>query len=322
MEDRQHPNNRSEIIYFTKARTALKYGLQSLGFQKNESILIPDFLCDSVISSIEESTLEFTVYETADDMSPIWASVELNICKNTKALLMVHYFGQPQNINVFRQFSKKHNLLLVEDNAHGHGGTYQNRMLGTFGDIGISSPRKFNECGGLLYLNNNYDKTLLPQLDYETLEKKPIWYKVLLNKYPTLKHQLKLLLRKRYKYENPRAFRAKPEEEFYLPKSNIQRLESLDWNHIANQRRERYLKLKTMAEMKGLKPVFADIALGSNPWCFAAYVENNQAAISWFNWGWRNNIETFSWPALREEQLTEEDKAFNRWKKIVCFNLS
>ena len=214
MEDRQHPNNRSEIIYFTKARTALKYGLQSLGFQKNESILIPDFLCDSVISSIEESTLEFTVYETADDMSPIWASVELNICKNTKAILMVHYFGQPQNINVFQQFSKKHNLLLVEDNAHGHGGTYQNRMLGTFGDIGISSPRKFNECGGLLYLNNNYDKTLLPQLDYETLEKKLIWYRVLLNKYPILKHQLMLLLRKRYKYENPRAFELNPKRNF------------------------------------------------------------------------------------------------------------
>ena len=318
----QHSSEKSEIIYFTKARTALKYGLQTLGLSSDQSILIPDFICDSVISPILENSLQFSVYETTQNLSPVWASVESSMSENTKALLMVHYFGQPQDIDAFKQFAKKHNLFLIEDNAHGHSGTFKNKMLGTFGDIGISSPRKFGESGGLLYLNKNYDKKFLPSLSFDLTEKKITWPKKFLNNYPTIKHRLKLILKKRELYENPRAFRAKPENEFYLSALSVSKLKSLDWDRIAESRRERYLQLQVLAEKRGLKPVFNSISSGSNPWCFAAYAQSNSEAISWFNWGWKNNIEIFSWPVLREEQLSDENKAFQKWKKIVCFILN
>jgi hypothetical protein len=241
---------------------------------------------------------------------------------NTKAILMVHYFGQPQDINAFQQFAQKNSLFLIEDNAHGHSGTYNNKMLGTFGDIGISSPRKFSEAGGVLYLNKNYNKKFLPSLDYGLAEREITWPKVFLNKYPNLKHKLKVMLKRRELYEDPRAFRAKPENEFYLPEHKVQRLESLDWNRIAVSRRSRYLQFQAMAEKKGLDPVFKTIAPGSNPWCFAAYTKSNSEAVSWFNWGWQNNIEIISWPVLREEQISDTNAAFQKWKKIVCFILN
>ena len=72
---------------------------------------------------------------------------------------------------------------------------------------------------------------------------------------------------------------------------------------------------------QGLKPVFKTIEIGSNPWCFPAYASTQTEAIKWFDWGWKNNIEVYSWPVLREEQLCEENSAYSKWKKLVCFSL-
>ena len=45
------------------------------------------------------------------------------IDSNIKAIMMVHYFGQPQDIKKFQTLCNKHKILLIEDNAHGFGGT-------------------------------------------------------------------------------------------------------------------------------------------------------------------------------------------------------
>lgn len=312
---------RGEIIYFTKARTALRYGLKSLGLGKNDGILIPDFICQSVIEPILQNSMSFVVYETEKDLTPNWSTLDNSIGNNIKALLMVHYFGQPQNINKFQEFAKKHNLYLIEDNAHGHAGKLNNKLLGTYGDIGISSPRKFQGAGGTLYLNKNYDKNTMPSLRHEIAEKRNSWSKRLLNNNLKLKHQLKLSFRKREKYEDPRSFREIEGDEFYLADSSIRIIESLDWTEVAELRRKKYFEMQGLAEKNGLQPVFETIELESNPWCFPAYVSTQTEAIKWFDWGWRNNIEVYSWPVLREEQLSEENRAYLKWKKLVCFSL-
>jgi perosamine synthetase len=311
----------SKIIYFTKARTALRYGLKSLGLGKSDAILMPDFICESVFEPIFQNSMSVIVYETELDLRPNWSSMEASINKNTKAVLMVHYFGQPQDINKFQEFAKKHNLYLIEDNAHGHAGKLNNKLLGTYGDIGISSPRKFQGTGGILYLNKNYDKNVMPLLDYDAAETKVSWPRRLINENSKFKHQLKLLFRNREKYEDPRSFRELEGEEHYLADSSIRIIESLDWTKIAELRRKKYFKIQSSVVKQGLKPVFKTIEIGSNPWCFPAYASTQTEAIKWFDWGWKNNIEVYSWPVLREEQLCEENSAYSKWKKLVCFSL-
>ena len=74
--------------------------------------------------------------------------------------MCVHYFGNPQNIEDFVNFAKKNNLYLIEDNAHGYMGRFNNnKFIGSIGDIGISSPRKQMDLfsGGSLLINSNYD---------------------------------------------------------------------------------------------------------------------------------------------------------------------
>ena len=130
-------------------------------------------------------------------MKPLWSSLDTKVNSRTRAILMVHYFGQPQDIDKFLNFSKKHQLFLVEDNAHGHGGSFKGKELGTFGHIGISCPRKFLdiEDGGLLYLNSSFEKDSLPNLNYQEPETNKNLIRKYLNEFPVIKHKLKIFFK-------------------------------------------------------------------------------------------------------------------------------
>ena len=94
----------------------------------------------------------------------------------------------------------------------------------------------------------------------------------------------------------------------------------MNWSDIRELRRKKFNTLQNIAIKGGLKPIFSKAHNESNPWCFAAYAESQEEAIKWFDWGWQNNLQVFSWPPLREEQITCNDKAFERWKRVVCFS--
>ena len=88
---------------------------------------------------------------------------------NVKAIILVHYFGQPQELQLFHELCQENNIILIEDNAHGHGGHINGKPLGTFGDLGFSSPRKLSNLlyGGILYYDDRYIKNYTGLLDYK-----------------------------------------------------------------------------------------------------------------------------------------------------------
>jgi dTDP-4-amino-4,6-dideoxygalactose transaminase len=60
--------------------------------------------------------------------------VEAAITARTKAILPVHLYGQPADMNAFRAIAQKHKIKLFEDAAQAHGATYDGKMAGTLGD--------------------------------------------------------------------------------------------------------------------------------------------------------------------------------------------
>lgn len=67
------------------------------------------------------------------------AKIEEKITEKTKAILVVHLYGQASNMAPIVEVARKHNLRLVEDCAQSHGAAYDGKITGTFGDIGCFS---------------------------------------------------------------------------------------------------------------------------------------------------------------------------------------
>lgn len=67
------------------------------------------------------------------------AKIEEKITEKTKAILVVHLYGQASNMKPIVEIAQKHNLRLVEDCAQSHGAAYDGKITGTFGDIGCFS---------------------------------------------------------------------------------------------------------------------------------------------------------------------------------------
>ncbi len=65
--------------------------------------------------------------------------LERCISPRTKALVVVHYFGYPCDMDKIMAIARKHNIYVIEDLSHAQGGMYKGRKLGTFGDVAAMS---------------------------------------------------------------------------------------------------------------------------------------------------------------------------------------
>lgn len=65
--------------------------------------------------------------------------VERRITPRTRAICVVHLWGNPAPMDRFVEIARRHNLGLIEDCSHAHGALYRNRHVGSWGDIGCFS---------------------------------------------------------------------------------------------------------------------------------------------------------------------------------------
>lgn len=103
------------------------------------------------------------VFSEPDEFFNIDASkIEKLITKKTKAVLVVHLYGQASNMAPIVELCKKYDLKLVEDCAQSHGAKFNGKTTGTFGDIGCFSfyPSKnlgaFGDGGAIVTDDNKY----------------------------------------------------------------------------------------------------------------------------------------------------------------------
>ena len=84
------------------------------------------------------------------------AELEGALTPRTKAIIPVHLFGQPADMDPILEFARKHDLFVIEDAAQAHGAEYKGRKVGTLGDAGCFSfyPGKnlgaFGEAGAVV----------------------------------------------------------------------------------------------------------------------------------------------------------------------------
>ena len=274
-----------------------------------------------VLHPLNQLGILYTFYPVDAGLKPRWDELDSLVSAKTKAVMMVHFFGKSQDISAFQVFCSKHNLLLIDNNAHGHGGTFNGQPLGSFGDIGISSPRKILNTfsGGLLWLRNIDLKFILDLQPFPVSFKQHVKRKIF-NSYPLLKNSIRKTLKNRPKYEDPWACRELVISDYTIDKWSKEVIEHTDWDKPRNTRQESYHRWQGFAMNNGLKPVFKELHPEAIPWCFPAYAKDQQEAIRWFDWGWENNVNIFSWPTLPKKIINENGSALKCWEKLICFS--
>lgn len=135
---------------------ALWIAFRVLGIGVGDEVIVQG---NTYIASVMGITINGAtpVFVEPDEYYNIDASkIEEKITNKTKAILVVHLYGQASNMKPIVELADKYHLKLVEDCAQSHGACYDGKMTGTFGDIGCFSfyPSKnlgaFGDAGAIV----------------------------------------------------------------------------------------------------------------------------------------------------------------------------
>lgn len=129
-----------EWRHFSYARRALVEGLRAAGLGLGARVLLPEFICREVLSSISAVGAEPVFYPVGKDLSPCSSPA---LWPEASAVVAVDYFGFPQDLEPFRIYCARTEAVLIEDNAHGlFSRDGEGLPLGTRADMGLFSLRK------------------------------------------------------------------------------------------------------------------------------------------------------------------------------------
>ncbi len=313
-------------MYFSHARTAFKYGLIKLGFEAGDKILIPNYICDALLQPIRQLSLVPVYFPVNDLLEPCWDELDILVKANScRAIVMVHYFGQPQNIDTYKIFCKANELLLLEDNAHGFGGAISGKLLGTFGDLGICSPRKMLNTlsGGILYINGVVQEPPpLPAYQASYLQK---FLKSSFNRYPNLKTFALRLTRGLPNFNDPNIFIEPYVLDQIADTSSVRSisnaLEYFSVEKIAQERRKKWDTWSNICSYIGLKPIFNKVHPNSAPWAFPVYAQSEFQRMEIGKIAEKKGLIIFPWPALPKELLYTDSISVKRWSSIISIPL-
>jgi len=127
-------------VTVTNGTNALHLALLALGIKKGDEVLLPDF---THVSNAFVITYTGAKPIFLDSHPDYWcvdpAKIEEKITPKTKAIIIVHIYGHPCDMDPIMEIVKKHNLFLIEDCAEAHGAEYKGKKVGTFGAINCYS---------------------------------------------------------------------------------------------------------------------------------------------------------------------------------------
>lgn len=141
---------------FGSGRAALWGLLSSLGIGAGDEVLLPAYLCESVVSPVVAVRARPTFYAVRRDGRPELAELNAVIRPATRAVVLIHFLGFPGPVREVRQLCEARGIALIEDCAHGLFSRLGDRLLGSFGSAAIFSPWKSLPLpdGGLLQTND------------------------------------------------------------------------------------------------------------------------------------------------------------------------
>lgn len=140
---------------------ALHLSLDALGVGEGDEVITTPFTFFATAEAVIYTGATPVFVDAEPDTLNIDVSlIEKKITKKTKAIIPVHIFGHPANMEEINKLARKHNLKVIEDCAQAFGAAINNKRVGSFGDAGCFSfyPSKNLGAygdGGMITLNDS-----------------------------------------------------------------------------------------------------------------------------------------------------------------------
>ncbi len=119
---------------------ALFIALKVFDIGPNDEVIVPanSFIATSEAITMSGASVVFV------DINPMsynidTSKIEDKITSRTKAIIPVHLYGQPADMDPILKTAKKHSLAIIEDAAQAHGAIYKRRQIGSIGDVACFS---------------------------------------------------------------------------------------------------------------------------------------------------------------------------------------
>jgi perosamine synthetase len=131
---------RKHAIAVANGTAAMDIAIETLGVGLGDEVILPTFTIISCIVQIVRSGATPVLVET----DPItWnmdvRQIEAKITPRTKAILAVHTYGLPVDMDPLMEIATRHGIKVIEDASQMHGQTYRDRSCGSFGEISTFS---------------------------------------------------------------------------------------------------------------------------------------------------------------------------------------
>jgi dTDP-4-amino-4,6-dideoxygalactose transaminase len=137
---------------------SLVASLLALGLNPGDEIIVPAYTFVASYSSVIFVGLVPVLAEIDESLTLDPEDIENRITPRTKAIMPVHMLGNPCDMDRIMAIARKHNLLVLEDCCQAAGASYNEKKVGTIGDIGAFSLNIFKTInsgdGGLIVTND------------------------------------------------------------------------------------------------------------------------------------------------------------------------
>ena len=118
----------------------LQLALEALGIGVGDEVILPGITWQATAATVADVNATPILVDVCEDT---WCidpeEVEKAITPRTKAIIPVHLYGSFADMDAIMSIAKKHNLAVIEDCAHKHGGEWNGQKAGSIGDIGSFS---------------------------------------------------------------------------------------------------------------------------------------------------------------------------------------
>ncbi|NLT43276.1 MAG: aminotransferase class I/II-fold pyridoxal phosphate-dependent enzyme [Anaerolineae bacterium] len=127
--------------------SALMSAYVAAGVGPGTEVIVPAYTFYASAAAVVASKGIPVIAEINDTMTIDPVDVERKITPRTKAIVPVHMLGMAADMDAIMDIARRHNLMVIEDNAQACGGTFKGRYLGTIGDLGCFSLSSYKVIG-------------------------------------------------------------------------------------------------------------------------------------------------------------------------------